>query len=224
MPRRVPTYAPVIRYLRETQGMTRRELGQRLGVPDYYVGYMEEGYRYPRPRQVTQLSQIFGWSPFEIALVADVEIPYPDWPALGDLAGWQRLANEWWAIVDAIQRYTVAKAIFSTPDWLHTLTRREPALGEAVDRYGFVALYGFLRQRWQSLRPHPGRTALPTTLDEALAAVEAPQGSWSVPGPPEEALPPWWRRLTESEKATLAAVADGLLRARAVPQLEDDPT
>lgn len=211
--RRIPAYAPVIRYLRESRGLTRRELGQRLAVPDYYVGYMEEGYRYPRPRQVAQLSQIFGWSEFEIALLADVEIPYPDWPKLTDLQAWMGLANQWLEVVDTIHRYAVAKAIMQEPTWLEPIAQGNPQLAEAIREYGFVALYDHVRSQWHALRPHPARAELPSSLEQALAAIAAPPGAF-VQASPAHPAPEWWLRLTPQDQATVAAVAEGLLRAR----------
>lgn len=209
--RRTPVYAPVIRYLRETAELTRRELGIHLGLPDYYIGYMEDGYRYPRRQQVDTLARIFHWSPFEFALLTDVEIPYPDWPRLDHLEEWFRLANQWMEIVDAIERFAVAKVISSHPEWVDQLCVDEPALRERIADYGFIALYGFIREKWRPLVPHPSRTALPTDWSSALAAVTAGSALQSATPRP---LPHWWEELTPADRATLETVARGLIKER----------
>lgn len=210
MARRTPTYAPVIRYLRETYPMTRAELAKRLGVPDYYVGYLEEGYRFPRPPQVESLARIFGWSAFELALVADVDIPYPDWPRLTDVDAWFRLANQWVAVADAIHRYGIARTLYRHPEWIDLLSQEHEELLPLVSNYGFVAVYGFVRRQWQTLVPHKTRMTPPASIDEVLQAIVG--GGDSRPIATANDNPAWWDRLDPKDRATIDALAQSLLR------------
>jgi transcriptional regulator with XRE-family HTH domain len=211
MARRTPPYAPVIRYLRERHGLSRSQLAHRLGVPEYYVGYLEEGYRHPREPQLRALSRIFQWSVFELALLADEPIPYPDWPARADVAGWLRLGSEWAAIVEDIQRYAVTRALFDHPDWVERLRAEDAALAQALDRFGLVALYGWVRERWTPLAVPAARLRPAASLAEALEAIAAAP---APPPRPAPQLPPWWEALTPDEQATVETVARGLVAAR----------
>ncbi len=205
--RKTPLYAPVIRYLRESHQMTRTQLANRLAVQDYYIGYMEDGYRYPRPRQVLILSHVFDWPVFELALLTDVEIPYPNWPRLEDLPSWLALANQWFQIADVIQRYTLAQSLFREPTWLSRLYQQEPSLKSQVDAYGFIALYGFLRDRWESLSIPTGRQALPTSLDDVLNALGASDRPEQIPPITIDATPKWWKSLSPRQQQALESMA-----------------
>lgn len=204
--RKIPAYAPVIRYLRETHHMSRQQLASRLAVQDYYIGYMEDGYRYPRARQIQMLSHIFQWSPFELALLTDVEIPYPDWPPLEDLSGWLALASQWISISDTIHRYTLAKSLMAHPTWLQDLYRVEPALEEALKNYGFVAIYGYLRDRWQPVKIPVARTTLPHSLQDVIDALSIDASTLSSSAVSEN-MPKWWKRLSARQKSAVEAVA-----------------
>jgi transcriptional regulator with XRE-family HTH domain len=202
MARRTPRYAPAIRYLRRESGLTAAQLASRLGVPDYYVGYLENGYRWPRPPMVRALAAIFEWEPFELALLADVEIPYPDWPAGDDLDGWRQLARDWTRIADAIARYTLARELFAHPDWQ---TRLDPALPADVAEFGVVACYGWIRRRWVPYEPHPARLNPPDSaeaLQDALARGAA--------GDPVVIEPPFLAGLSPRDRATVEALAESL--------------
>lgn len=212
MPRKIPAYAPVIRYLRETANLSRQELGTRLGVADYYIGYMEDGYRFPRKNQVDALSRIFQWSPFEFALLTDVEIPYPDWPRLDRLDEWFKLANQWTDIIDTIQRYAVSKAIYDRDDWRDALYAAEPELSNAVAEYGFVALYGHIRQNWRPFVPHPDRESVPESFERVRAALEAGANFQSIQ--PKTTMPLWWEELSVDDRMTIETVAKGLIKER----------
>lgn len=205
--RKTPQYAPVIRYLRESHQMTRAQLANRLAVQDYYIGYMEDGYRYPRPRQVLILSRVFDWPVFELALLTDVEIPYPNWPSLGDLPSWLALANQWIEIADVIHRYTLAQSLFREHAWLSRLYQQEPTLQSEVDTYGFIALYGFLRDRWEALAIPLGRQAIPTSLEDVLTALST--SATPDQGAPTtiDATPKWWKNLTPRQQQALESMA-----------------
>ncbi len=201
--RKTPQYAPVIRYLRESHQMTRHQLARRLAVQDYYIGYMEDGYRYPRPREVIMLSHIFDWPVFELALLTDVEIPYPNWPSLQDLSGWLDLANQWIAIADVIHRYTLTKTLFGEPTWLVRLYQQEPSLEARIQVYGFVALYGFLRDRWHPLSVPTSRQTLPSSLDDIINA----WGPHQIPASTGDSAPQWWKRLTPRQQHAVETMA-----------------
>lgn len=208
MPRRIPPYAPVIRYLRHCSGWTESQLAKKIGVPDYYVGYLENGYRSPRPDLIRSLAAAFGWLPFELALMADVEIPYPDWPSLTDLEGWRRLAQEWIGIADAITRYVLARELTSQPGWQAELDSELPPL---VDQYGLVATYDWLRRRWVAHEPHPLRFASSTSPQALMAAASA--GSTRRPATVE---PDFLDGLSPADRTTVEAVARSL-KARTSP-------
>jgi transcriptional regulator with XRE-family HTH domain len=214
--RRIPPYAPVIRYLRESHRLSRAEFAGRLGLPDYYVGYFEDGYRFPRPRQVEQIARVFGWKPFEFALLADVDIPYPDWPALSDLPAWLRLARQWVEVADAIARYATARWLADHPDWLERYRQQHPDLADQVDRYGFVAIYGAVRQDWQAWGLPDGRSVLPEDYAGFLQAL-APDPNRPARTDPvraADARPPFWDRLDDRERAAIETIARGLIRER----------
>jgi transcriptional regulator with XRE-family HTH domain len=202
MARRTPAYAPVVRYLRQAAGMTVADLARRLGVADYYIGYLENGYRWPRPPLLAALARAFGWEPFELALVADVEIPYPEWPGLHDLDGWRRLAHEWSAVVDAITRYALAREVLAHPEWPAAL---DPDLPAAVAEYGLVAVYAWIRARWVPATPHPDRLRAPETPDDVRAALAA-----GAAGAPVVREPAFLEGLSPQDRATLEAVAESL--------------
>ncbi len=204
MPRRIPTYAPVVRYLRYLSGLSAVEWGRRLGVPEYYIGYLENGYRWPRPPQVRIIAGIVGWDPFELALLADVEIPYPDWPAPQNLDAWRALAREWVGIADAIARFTLACQLAAEPDWQAAL---DPDLPGAADTFGRAACYGWLRQRWTPYAPHPLRLTAARTADDVRSAVEAGAGSG-----PAVVEPPFLHGLSTHDRAAVEAVAESLKR------------
>ncbi len=210
--RKTPHYASVIRYLRESHQMTRQQLANRLAVQDYYIGYMEDGYRYPRPRQVIILSHVFDWPVFELALLTDVEIPYPNWPSLHDLSGWLALANQWIEIADVVHRYTLAQSLFAEPTWLSRLYQQEPDLEAQLRDYGFIALYGFLRDRWQPLAVPALRQALPTSLDDIVNALSVTTHLDRTPPPVVESAPKWWKSLTPRQQQALEAMALTLIQ------------
>lgn len=216
MARRIPSYAPVIRYLRETHRLTREELAGRLGLPDYYIGYFEDGYRFPRPRQVEQIARVFGWGAFEFALLADVEIPYPDWPALGDLAGWLRLARQWVDVADAVLRYATARCLRDHPVWLAHYGEQHPSLSDQLQDYGFVAVYGAVRQDWQTWGLPEARSTLPVDYEGFLAALRPDPHRPAVSNPPRAPTvgPVFWDRLDDRERAAIETIARGLIRER----------
>jgi transcriptional regulator with XRE-family HTH domain len=206
MPRRVPPYGPVIRYLREMAGLSEAELGARIGETDYYVGYLENGYRSPRPHQVERLARAFSWEVFELALLADVAIPYPDWPRLEDLDGWRTLARQWSAVVDAISRYALARNLLAHPDWQAAL---DPELPGRAREYGLVACYDWVRARWAPYAPDSSRLTAasgPESIRQALAS----GGSRG----PAMAEPDFLRGLTAAERATVETVARSLRQQR----------
>jgi transcriptional regulator with XRE-family HTH domain len=202
MPRRTPAYAPVIRYLRRESGLTATQLGQRLGVADYYVGYLENGYRWPRPQMLLSLAAVFSWHPFELALLADVEIPYPDWPALDNLDGWRQLARDWTAITDAVTRYALARELFMHPDWQAAL---DPALPGDAEAFGLVACYGWIRRQWTPFEPHPARLESPTGPDSIREAIQA-----GAAGAPVVVEPAFLTGLSPQARAAVEAVAERL--------------
>jgi transcriptional regulator with XRE-family HTH domain len=204
VPRRTPPYAPVIRFLRREAGLTPAELGRRIGVPDYYVGYLENGYRWPRPPMAAALARAFGWEPFELALVADVEIPYPDWPRLDDLDGWRRLAEAWTQVADAVARYVLARELHARPDWQAAL---DPELPPLAQEFGLVACYAWIRRRWVPGPPIAARLTVPSGPDAILAACANP-GT----GAPVVVEPDFLQGLSPKDRATLEAVADSLRR------------
>lgn len=206
MPRRIPPYAPVVRYLRLRAGLSPQELARRLGVPDYYVGYLEEGYRWPRPPMLRALADAFGWMPFELALVAEVEIPYPDWPKVADLDGWRRLAREWTGVVDAVTRYTLARELAARPDWQAQL---DPDLPEATAVYGVVACYEWLRRRWTPYEPHPTRLSPPQSAADIRDAVQA-----GAAGAPVLVEPDFLAGLSPDDRRTVETVARSLKERR----------
>lgn len=210
--RKTPQYAPVIRYLRESHQMTRQQLANRLAVQDYYIGYMEDGYRYPRPRQVIMLSRIFDWPVFELALMTDVEIPYPNWPSLHDISSWLTLANQWIEIADVIHRYTMAQTLFQEPSWLSRLYQQEAGLEAEVQDYGFIALYGFLRDRWQPLAVPASRQVPPTSLDDIIHALNGSPLPQETPPTFVDAAPKWWKSLTPRQQQALEAMALSLIQ------------
>ncbi|MCL8207703.1 MAG: helix-turn-helix domain-containing protein [Actinomycetia bacterium] len=206
MPRRIPPYAPVVRYLRLQAGLSPQELAGRLGVPEYYVGYLEEGYRWPRPPMLRALAETFGWMPFELALVADVEIPYPDWPKTTDLDAWRRLAREWTGVLDAITRYTLARELAAHPDWQAQL---DPALPEATAVFGVVACYDWLRRRWTPYEPHPTRLSPPQSAAAVLEALAA-----GAAGAPVVVEPDFLAGLSPEDRRTVETVARSLKARR----------
>ncbi len=213
--RKIPAYAHVIRYLRESHQMSRQQLASRLAVQDYYIGYMEDGYRFPRPRQVQMLSHIFHWSPFELALMADVEIPYPDWPGLDDLDAWLNLAHQWIGIGDVIHRYTFAKTLYIHPNWLEDLYQISPELRQTVTEYGFIAVYGLVRDRWHALSVPSTRERLPQSLDDILQAfMNDPAKGAAIQ---EESMPKWWYGLTARQKAAVQTIAVTLAHDPGLP-------
>lgn len=209
MPRRMPTYAPVVRYLRHTSGLPAAEWGRRLGVPEYYISYLENGYRWPRPAQVRIIAQIVGWSAFELALLADVEIPYPDWPPPAELARWRQLAREWVDIADAVSRFALASQLAGQPDWQAAL---DPALPALVGEFGRAACYGWLRQRWTPYAPHPLRLTDARSAADVRAAVEA--GAAAGPALMD---PPFLQGLSPQDRAAVEAVAESLRGRPPVP-------
>jgi transcriptional regulator with XRE-family HTH domain len=204
VPRRIPPYAPVVRYLRHQSGMTAVQWGQRLGVPDYYVSYLENGYRWPRPPMVRAIAGIVGWEPFELALVADVEIPYPDWPATSRLEEWRQLARDWTAVADAVARYALARQLQDERGWQAEL---DPDLPADVDDYGLVACYGWLRARWTPFRPHECRLTAARSAADIRAAVGAGAGAG-----PAVVDPPFLAGLSAADRAAVEAVAHSLRR------------
>lgn len=206
MPRRLPPYGPVIRYLRESAGLSEAELGARIGEADYYIGYLENGYRSPRPHQVERLARAFAWEAFEFALLADVEIPYPDWPRLDDLDGWRTLSRNWARILDAVSRYALARELFGKPEWQAVL---DPALPARTEQYGLVACYDWIRARWEPYAPHPARLEAASGPEAILHALRA--GGQHAPIPAE---PDFLRGLTATERATVETVARTLRQQR----------
>ena len=206
MPRRMPPYGPVIRYLRESRGMSQQQLAVRIGEADYYVSYLENGFRWPRPQQLERLARAFAWEVFELALVADVEIPYPDWPRLDDLAAWRKLAHDWTTIVDAITRYVLARELFQHPDWQEDLDHALPPL---VHQYGFVACYDWIRRQWMPHRPHPARLAAVHNLDDFRQALATPTA-----GAEDIKEPGFLEGLTAADRAAVEAVARSLKAQR----------
>lgn len=206
MPRRVPPYGPVIRYLRLKAGLSERELGSRIGEADYYVGYLENGYRAPRPQQVERLARVFSWDVFEFALLADVEIPYPDWPRIDNLPGWRVLSRTWARIADAVSRYALARELAVRPDWQAAL---DPGLSEAAAEFGLIACYDWIRERWEPYAPDPSRL-------DAATGPEAIRAALSAGGRHEPAVvePDFLRGLTPAERATVETVAESLRQRR----------
>lgn len=202
MPRRIPPYGPVIRYLRTAAGLSEAELAVKIGQPVYYVNYLENGFRWPRPPMVRALADAFGWEPFELALLADVEIPYPDWPRLDDLGGWRKLASDWTQVTDAITRYTLARELFLQPAWQATL---DPSLPASTEQFGIVACYGWLRGRWTPYAPHPSRLKAPSSPADVAEAAEA-----GVQGTPVIREPDFLQGLSTHDRATVQAVAESL--------------
>ncbi len=207
VPRRMPPYGPVIKYLRESHHQSQAQLGLRIGEADYYVGYLENGFRWPRPQQLERLARAFSWEVFELALVADVEIPYPDWPRLDDLPGWRKLARDWAGIVDAVARYTLARELHAHPDWQQIL---DPTLADLVRQYGLVACYDWIRRRWVPERPHAARLEPVHSLEQFREALDPP-----LAGPEVIREPAFLEGLTAADRAAVEAVARSLKAQRA---------
>lgn len=202
MPRRIPPYGPVIRYLRTTAGLSEAALASKIGQPVYYVNYLENGFRWPRPPLLRALAEAFDWDPFELALLADVEIPYPDWPRLDDLGAWRKLATDWTRITDAIARYALARELFLQPAWQ---ARLDPDLPMTVEQFGIVACYEWLRRRWTPYAPHPSRLRAPSTAEDLVEAAAA-----GAAGTPVVKEPDFLQGLSAHDRATVQAVAESL--------------
>ncbi len=209
MPRRVPPYGPVIRYLRLKAGLSERDLGSRIGEADYYVGYLENGYRAPRPQHLERLARVFSWDVFEFALLADVEIPYPDWPSLDDLDGWRALSRAWSRIADAVNRYALARELILHPDWQAAL---DDGLTEQAGEFGLVACYDWIRDRWEPYAPDPSRLQSATGPEAIRSALQAGVSH-------ERAVrdPDFLRGLTPAERDTVKTVAESLKLRRESP-------
>ncbi|CAB1128905.1 putative HTH cro/C1-type domain-containing protein [Candidatus Hydrogenisulfobacillus filiaventi] len=210
MARRLPPYAPVIRFLRQARGLSPEELARRIGQPDYYVGYLEEGYRRPRLPVLEALAAAFGWHPFELALVAEEPIPYPDWPASAATAEWTRLADEWATVVDAIDRYVTARALLEHPEWWEEVGAG-PEVRARAQAWGLVAVYDWLRERWQPLGRPAARQRVPAGPADIRARLEA----GPLPPAAPEPLPPWLAGLPERQRRLLARIAGALAEPEA---------
>nr|NIN70432.1 helix-turn-helix domain-containing protein [Gemmatimonadota bacterium]NIO30274.1 helix-turn-helix domain-containing protein [Gemmatimonadota bacterium] len=56
-------YGQWIRRERKRQGLTQRELGQKIGATDGYISHLEKELKVPSPQLALDLAQALGFSP-----------------------------------------------------------------------------------------------------------------------------------------------------------------
>ena len=132
-----------MRYLRHTSGLSAAEWDRRPGVSESYVSYWEHGHLWPLSAQVRVMAPTVGWSAFELALPADVGIPYPVSPPTQDLPRWRKLARDWVHVAEALARFLACQRA-SEPD---RRAAPDPELPRRVEDVGRTACCGWLRQR-----------------------------------------------------------------------------